>query len=431
MERMLDHYRLSGDGAYETFKEESASMQAMTHDLTAYGKDITFLSLCRIPKYQTPGYVTFYVLTPEGLRAFQEEGERIKIGRVPASEFGRELLDELTNTTGLVAVIDDIKYIVSDIAIPTVGLRASVNGDMVSERQNLFRDMHFADAIYAKDEKKNEKIHFVYREEELEGASAPVRKIFAALGGAFAPVGQTILSDVADFVEREGVMGKTEVRNWSVDHQFTDLYLEFPEVAEDIAATYGVPEGIVPGIFLCTSDIGKSSIIVRGTCRLKGSTKSVLTDEVTIKHVGKITAETVMERANEEVFAKLRVLPETLCSLMGESVCDYSDLDLSTSKGQQENSDIVGDLIETLAKTALADAGKANRTALVEALVAEINPEIPYTKYDIAVLFMGMPDRISGLDRFTEEKIARACAKVPFILKKDKGSAGKVVLLPA
>ncbi len=433
MSKILDNYGRNGKD-YEDFKTESAGMAEITKDLVAKGIDITFLSYCDIPSAQEEGKVSFYVLTRDYIQAFLA-GERLKIGRISLSEIGEDLLDELKATTGLMCIIRDEKYIVSDIAIPTLGIRASVNGDMTTGRQNLIRNMHFADAVFA----KNEKIHFVYREEQIgtKADDSPImaRKIFAALGGAFSPVPQTIIADMADMIGDESIMGRMDVREWCVDHLFTDLYVEFPEAAEEFKTAYGVTDNIIPGIFLCTSDIGKSSIIARGTYRIEGYSKSVVTDEVMIKHVGNLKAREICDRINGEILANVRVLPEALCSLISKEVADYSKLDLTTESGQRTNLKAMQDAIENTAKKCLSDLPAKRRKELTDRMMDEIDPSRPYTLYDVAVDFMGVPDRIEGLDRPTVEKIVKSCAKAPFVLAdKKSGSSDKesdIYLLPA
>ncbi len=418
---------------YEEFKKKTEEMAGITKEIVVRGGDITFLSLCDVPEVQEPGKVVFYVLNEAYLSDFMNNGGKLRCGRVAEEEIGAELLDELRNTTQLMIMVKEEKYLVSDIAVPTLTIRASVSGDNTIHRQNLIRNMHLADAILG----KNENIHLVYREtqigEKADGTPIIAKKIFAGLGGTYRLVPQTILSEAADLIADEAVLGKMEVEAWSVDQRFTDLYLDFPEAAEDFAAMYKIDDTIHPGVFLCTSDVGASSVIVRGVYR-KGRSY-VITDEVAIKHVGAITPKDILERVNEDVFANIRKLPEALSELIGRSVLDYTKLNLSTEAGASANFSAVSGVIEKTFKKALKNVLPAKRQkALIECMVDEINSSLPYTLYDIAVDFISVPERIEGLDPVTLNEVRKACAKVPFILGDKKTAEKKeeeIVLLPA
>jgi hypothetical protein len=433
IEKILDNFTVKGTN-FEDFKNESQAMADITKDVVIKGGDIIFLSLCDIKERQIPGKAMFYVLSEEYISDFLLQGKPLRIGTIPVENIGEELLEEIRNTTGLIAVINNDKYIVSDIAIPTLSLRASVSGNMSINRQNLIRNLHFADAIIS----KNENIHFVYR--EIEGVKETgdkyiVRKIFAALGSQFCAVPQTIITDAANIVADEGVLGTVNTREWLIDHEFTDLYLEFPDVAEELCTSYKLPDEVTPGVFMCTSDVGSSSIIARGVFR-KGRSY-VITDEVMIKHVGNIVPEDVVKRINDEIFPNIRKLPETLALLIGEEIADYSKLDLTKEKDAGKNFNAVLNLLEKTSKKVLKGVLPAKRQkALLECMADEINSTIKYTLYDIAIDFISVPDRVEGLDNVTLTELRKACAKVPFVLADNIHPSTvekeeEIVLLPA
>ena len=432
IQKIKDNYREAGD-TFEEFKRVNREITDITMDKVVYGSNITFLSLCEVPEVQMEGKVIFYILNGEYIRNFLESGRRLVVGRVSKNEIPDELLNELRNTTGLMAIIGDDKYIVSDIAIPTLTIRASVSGNLTINRQNLIRNLHLADAILS----KNEKIHIVYREVEVpteDGGMITIRKILAGLGSAYQMVPQTIITKTAEKLKSESVLGDMEVRDWSIDHIFTDLHVEFPDAAKDFQAMYKLPEAITPGVFLCTSDVGKSSVIARGVYRLKGS--YVITDEVMIKHTGDITPESVTEKIDEEIFTNIRKLPEALSELIGRDIIDYSKVDLSSETGAAKNHEAVLDTLESTLKKVLKSVLPVKRqVALLECLVDEIDSSRPYTLYDIATTFMSIPDRVEGIDEVTLTDVRKACAKTPFILidKKSikKEEEAEIVLLPA
>lgn len=417
---MLENRFLKSGSALDDFKEVNEALAGITYNIEVLGRDLTFLSLCDIPEKQVPGKVVFYVFNEETLADFFE-GKKLQVGAISEESIGEELLDELRKTTGLVVIHrpTEQRFIVSDLAIPTLTIRAQVNGDATINRQNLVRNMHFADTIIA----RNERVNMVYREEN------GVKKIFACMGRQFKLIRQTIIADMADKIMGDEIMGKASVMNWSVDHSFTELNLVFPKLKEDFEAAYKVT-GITPGVQLMTSDIGRCSIIARGVY-YKGHSY-VITDEVQIKHVSSVTSENVLRAVNEGIFDKVRVFPELCATLIGKEVLDYSSIDLSTAEGQTKNREAITELYKKCVRSVLkADLPVKRQKELLEALNDEINPSIPYTLYDIAMTFIELPDRIAGVDYVTTMHVRKACAKAPQVIAKQAKSIEETLYLTA
>lgn len=422
IERMIDTYSCKGN-SIETFKEENAKIAENTKEICARSGDIIFLSLCEIPEFQIEGKVTFYVLSNEYITDVLQKGSRFRVGTLNEDELGEELLDELKSTTGLMAIIDGVKYLVSDLAIPTLTIRAGVGGDETISRQNLFRNLHFADALIH----RNAPVHFVYREGvNLEGKT--VRKILAGFGAAYTYVPQTIMYDAAEEILKDGILGEASVKYWEISHEYTDIEIMFPEMKDTFSKEYGV-DSLIPGVFMCTSDIGKSSVIVRGV--LYSGSSYVIIDEVMIKHVGNITKDDILEKVREDIFPKIRTYPEILAKLIGEYALDYSKIDLTTEKGCEKNLKGMTELNEKIMRSCFKGIIPLKRMKqLIECMNDEINSSIKYTLYDVALNFLSIPERVEGFDRVTINEIKKAAAKVPAHLEKKTPKKEDVVLLP-
>ncbi len=404
-----DHYRETG-ADYEVFKSKVSDMVGITKDITVRGGDVELLSYCDIPEVQEEGKLKFYVLSDSYIQDFLS-GKRLVIGGVPKDAFPEELIEEMIATTGLVAVIGNEKYLVSDLAIPTLSLRASVSGDKTINRQNLIRNLHFADAIIS----KNDTIHFVYR--EVDG----VKKIFAALGSQYSYIPQSVITDAADIIMVEEKVGKAEVCRYEIDHDFTTITLSLPELSEAVKDDYSLPHAITPGIYLATSDTGSSSITARSV--YYSGRGMVILDEVMIKHVGKITGEMIVEKVNESLLANIRLLPETLSELIGMPIMDYSKVDLSTERGARKNMEKMSSILsKSMSKYLKGAMAKKTQKEILTCLMDELNSNVQYTLYDIAILFLELSARIEGVNAQTLYDIQKACAVVPFKLKKDMTS---------
>ena len=426
MSKLIDGLNLSGKD-FEEFDKESTDLAKATKLVTEKGGDVIFLSLCRIPELQEEGKLSFFILTPETLEGVQN-GEHLKVGRVAINAFGEELANEMAATTGLCAIIRDEKYLISDIALPTMTLRSGVKGDVTIHRQNLIRDMHLADGIFSK---PKDNILFVYREEEVaEGVFA--KKIFATMSKAYTYIPQTIVGDIAKTIMDEKTLGKASVREWEVNHLFTSLNLAFREAGEDISLAYKLPRECIPGVRISTSDVGKASVTVQGIVYAEGS--YLITDEIEHKHAGEISPKEILNLAKKEIFDKVRLLPETLGRLIGRSVADYASVNLATEEGREKNLLEMQDCITLIMRDCFKGTLPQKRQdALLECLFSEVMSDIPYTLYDVASTFLSIPLRIEGdIDRKTLDDVRKACARVPYYLdeeyekrkaKKRKGAA--------
>lgn len=246
-------------------------------------------------------------------------------------------------------------------------------------------------------------------------------------------VPQTILTEIIDKFREDNVVGKIEVHDWSIDHSWTRIYIDFPELAEDFAAMYKLPEKIIPGLLLQTSDVGLCSVTVRSTYRIGRS--YVVAEEVMQKHTLSADADEIKEKVEKEIFATIRKLPETLMDLLGKYVYGDETTDLTKAAEARKNAKAVEALYKAVVKNVLQPVlGAKCSKALLEALIMEINPDVLYTMYDVAILFMGIADRLEGLSKAALEKLRKACATIPYVLeklnKKEEDNEEELILLP-
>ena len=417
---------------FAALANELQLMDDNTHILEVRAKAITFLSIANLEKYSEPGKTAAYVLSDEYVKAFVERGEKLHLVMLDDEKIGAELVAEAKRTSGLIALIDGVFYTVSASAISTLSLRCGVSGNNTAIRSNIARDLHVADGCFI----NNEKITVVYRKAfDSKAAGGAVYKIFAFLGTQYRKVPQKTLTRVLEKVGAEYILGTPALNSYEISQEFTDIYVDFPDAAADFKATYGLSHDVVPGLFLCTSDTGASSVIVRGTYRIGKS--YVIVSELMRKHTSGISAEEIVKEADEVIFPQFRKLPETLSELMGLPVVNYTALDLTSAEGAEKNFEKVSGLIMALSKklfTAKVLGGK-QRKLLEGELIDEINSSVHYTYYDIALTFMGIPERLSGLARPTKDEISKACAKAPFTLldmvKKSETEEERPILLSA
>lgn len=387
------------------FEEETQKMVDCTKLKDVTSVQVEFLAYCSVPSAQRVDAYPFYRLTEESIERFLN-GESLSVSYIKKT-YAPDLLEECVNTSQLLCIVEGEKYLVSEYAIPTLTLRASVGGDKTINRVNLIRNLHLADAFFSKE---NGHARIIYREDGNN-----IKKIFAFLGNFYHLMPQTILGDVVNFIEDEAILGKMEVKEWKIDHRFSHIYVEFPEGAEDFIEMYDLPDKIVPGVSILTSDTGCSSLSVRGTYRIKGTV--ITSCEYLKKHNAEIKAEDILKTVDEKIFTDVRKLPETLVRLMSP-ILDYSKIDIKTEEGGIKHLEKFKDLAEETLLKCVSDIGKKRIDAILEQLMEEIAEDMPYSFYDVAIILMDLENRVTGLDRETESNFRKGLAKIPYVLEK-------------
>lgn len=407
-ERLLDSWSASGEDI-SSFKKEVREISASTSTKLIRYRDLKVLSHF---ESSDPKILKFYMLDPNEIwenvsgRKVLREAKMSRAGF--ASRGITKLLDEFENTTKLLLQADGNIYFTSMNMLSTLGLRTDIAGNAMLE-PSTERDL-----LIAKRLDSDEELTAIIRNQ------GGVRKIYSTLSSKYPYVPQSLCADILDRVEAEGKLGTAVGYKWKVDNQFAEIYVEFPDKATELMTIYGFDRAVIPGLFICKSDVGESSIVVRSTWRVGNSV--TLLDEFRRKHSGKIEVDEILEGIDEIVFSKYTLLPEKLCDLMLQTITDPAWHSLSTSKFRSANKKAVEGVLKSIFKEIkLVDATtKAIEKELFEALCDEIDYDLDYTAYDICMMVMTLPERkISGMPAAYVTPLAKACGKAPYC-KYDK-----------
>lgn len=407
-ERLLDSWSASGEDI-SSFKKEVREISASTSTKLIRYRDLKVLSYF---ESSDPKILKFYMLDPNEIwenvsgRKVLREAKMSRAGF--ASRGITKLLDEFENTTKLLMQADGNIYFTSINMLSTLGLRTDIAGNAMLE-PSTERDL-----LIAKRLDSDEELTAIIRNQ------GGVRKIYSTLSSKYPYVPQSLCADILDRVEAEGKLGTAVGYKWKVDNQFAEIYVEFPDKATELMTIYGFDRAVIPGLFICKSDVGESSIVVRSTWRVGNSV--TLLDEFRRKHSGKIEVDEILEGIDEIVFSKYTLLPEKLCDLMLQTITDPAWHSLSTSKFRSANKKAVEGVLKSIFKEIkLVDATtKAIEKELFEALCDEIDYDLDYTAYDICMMVMTLPERkISGMPAAYVTPLAKACGKAPYC-KYDK-----------
>jgi hypothetical protein len=233
-----------------------------------------------------------------------------------------------------------------------------------------------------------------------------------------------VVPEIAERICDDDILGEPEVNYWFVNHDICETCITFPEIASETAKAYDkLPDQVLPGILLRSSDTGKSCVDVKAVAFIGNSRHYIILETKKRKHTGEVDVDQFVEDANEVILENVRTLPELLQNMTenviyeaGSGKANFAKVRLAISK-----------TIKYCGLTKII--GKKREKELKTALVAELNPDRDYTEYDIAAMIMKIGDRISEVTQFMRDQLGEACAKAPFAFKHDDDD-DELYLLP-
>lgn len=398
---LLDDFALRGN-TYEDFKRDLQMMADATEVAVTNGKVVELLSLDRVQKHYADykNKTLFYILNDELVDGFINFGEQLKLAMVANEDIGQELLQEMTNTSGLLLYFDKEKYLVSQRALKTLSQRAGISGPLTVSRHNLTRDLHLADSLISKEEP----LSFVYR--HADG----VNKIFTALSGKYVLNRQDII--IKAFEHPDFPFKDCTVKDYYIDNFITELRCNMPSNDDTF----------VPGIMVKNSDVGESSLLVRTIVSLGDS--YVITSETALSHDKNcFTFDNLLTKTFAEAWKAFNadsfIQQVNAFKNLKRGVLDYSAVDLSTAAGRETNQTKMEEIIEELASHMFGDLLSVKLLRIVTTeLCNEIIASQQYTYYDIALMFIKAPEIIAEKDEYTKVSLRRELKHLPDYLEK-------------
>lgn len=222
------------------------------------------------------------------------------------------------------------------------------------------------------------------------------KKVYAVLGSRYKEIPQyPVIQKLLDAFESE--MGQADVLKYHIDNFNTEIFVEFPQKANEFARIYSLPDRIVPGVRIQMSDVGDSSFIINGTIKHGPSTVFVPGAEYSRAHTKKADIDEILSEVSNRVFPEYTKVPERLLELITIKVADYE-------KAIQGAAKFCG--IEKA-------IGKKHFMQMVDELCASCSGSQQYTAYDIAVKFIDVADDLleGRSDPKTISMIRSACIK--------------------
>ena len=217
------------------------------------------------------------------------------------------------------------------------------------------------------------------------------------------------LVDLYKLINEDKTLGKAKLTHWESNQGYSSVTIEFPEAAKSFQEKYNLPVKLVPGIKMTSSDCGLSSLVVSGTYRVDGTDSTIIVNEYSRKHSGKIVISNIMDVVKETIIQKLESFAKAVSNLTKKTLGDF---DLTTEQGKQRNREAIKVAINNgFTKLSLNRILGQKRSTLVKKHMFDSADEsMAYTYYDMAEMFLHLETYIYRTDGTTTlGKTARDC----------------------
>lgn len=390
--QLHDSFELRGTKCNEFF-DALESMDKITSYDTFSSEDIELLSVDKEKTTDTELYVTHHVggATPKN--------RLLNIEKLREKGASDELIAEAINGNRLFMRINNKLYFTSDALFDTLSSRLDLKGGRL-RTPSKGRDAYVIETMK----------EVPFRTRIMFRKDAKIKKVFSAFSNRYAAIPQRILKTVISNISDNG-LDRYVCKEWLVTHSISEIYLEFPEKAKDFSTLYGLPNEVVPGLYLATSDTGNCSITARETWTVNGV--RCFKNSFKREHKGKVDSLQILEEIDKNIFSNYTLVPEKLCELQMIEIKDVKE----TYKSIFEQIGVV------------AAVKKDIKKKLYEELCAEIDPALTYTAYDIAVTIMCLPGRCHGLSPSAQDNLNNIVIKAVFAdYTKNEKKAEKIYL---
>lgn len=398
---LSDHYHAEGKGLqefYSTLNKFSASTSVAEVD----PGNCDILSIIEVG-----GVKQLIRMTPS--EPVKTEGNKLVMEIQPydrkafVDRFSEEIVNEAENTGFYMCMTKDMTkaFPVSNLAMLSIQNRTGISGD-----SSLGRNMTIAER-FQKISESQAKLNIVScLDSDLGNKNS--RKIFGVMSDGYIHIEQDLIKKIIDKIlddNAEG-LGKPECKHWEVDHTISRVYLEFPDAEKELQETYKLPDSMIPGLMIETSDIGMSAFRLKGYFRTKNSL-FFCAEDFTKKHTGEDAEEDILLKAvNERIFPKFTIYPEKLFNLLGIEVIE---VDIPEVDRVETLNEVFEDVFKYTGLDTLL--GKRRMKAIKAVFDEEFNKNEAVSGYDIAQFVLGL-DQIAdfkskNLKRNVQEMTAR------------------------
>lgn len=414
---LLDNWCVSGSD-YAEFKETLTELSNCTEFVHVDPVEVSVMS------YRTTDEecARFWELCPCNTGSPQTTvlSRKLMLDSVLAQGDHEQLLKDTFNNVGMLFVANGRVFFPAEKVVSR-GLVQFGAGGSAMTRPSYERDLYIASLF-----KHAKTSTFVIR--EIAGA----KKLVSILSARYKAFPQSALCEIIDAIDFKDC-GAMTTRLWTIDNWVSNIYVEFPEKADEIKTYYDLKDDFVPGLWLQTSDTGDASVKIFPTWRKGCSISYVEKAAVKKAHSGTVNLETMLANIEKMAFAEYRKMPEAMCDLMAQTLTNPS-WDLSNVKDVEKNRKMIESVIKKAFRTLhiTKAIGKGNKKELCDQLCMEFSGSAPYTAYDVAASLMSLPGRLDGVHPQTLHNLENAVSEAPYIkygVSKDDAESEEELIL--
>lgn len=379
---------------YEEFEEHLAELSDKTVSILAETNDVHVMSLiidtrdaCIVSGFThmspTQIYERVIEAKEEGcyLALYAQQGRPYQLCKVKLNFLNADLIKQVEKTK-LVLCINKKVYVVGVTAIPTVIKQAEMGGA-------VYYDCGFAIGLAINWHiRRNVTLNFIAREVDAN------RLIVAVHSEKYVAIPQAALLQTYAAMDFDAKKPDAEDCCWEITQDMSKCWCDLPEIQEECIDAYELPDRIVPGIKLQSSDTGLSSVIAQCYWRFDGSNAIILGDICKSRHMGEFSPAAFATEAKTMLFNKVRSVPERLLELL-KIECNNPVLTIESVFEQVRK------------KKEFQAFSKRRFNEIVSQLSNEFMDKRTYTAYDVAMAIFTVPDRVSGAKKNELEQLQK------------------------
>ncbi len=158
-------------------------------------------------------------------------------------------------------------------------------------------------------------VKILYREFRKDGYC--LKKVFGFFSNVYGMIPQhQIVEGTVEPISK--AMGGAAVKNFRISHEHTEMWLDFPEKAREFSATYQIKDNIIPMLCIRTSDVGTSSLIIRGGFRMDGKQwyEFLPGSYIFRQHTNRVDPAKLVQTASDVIFPEYVKVPERMVDLL-------------------------------------------------------------------------------------------------------------------
>ena len=403
---LLDIWHETGSD-FAGFKQKIQDITESTYTVPVQLSDMQLLPV--ITEESTEKRVALHVY--DALLSLQKSHSTsgLSIEKCMENNMPDEFLTEVKERTKLLVRLQDGTsriFFTSSYLCRDLAARAQLAGDAIYTPSEL-RDAYIMSLLA----NTNKKAYAVIRKSS-DASMGIFHKMFGLPSYGYCYIPQTTLLDIIS--ELDSMLGKSACEFWEIDHSISRIWLSYPGKAEDISKVYGLPDTLIPGVLLETSDTSDCSLRVVATWKRDSGARATI-GVYEREHRGRFDFAKAIKQVKDDLMPTYTELPERLCELM--------TIDLP---------DPAAAIAKTISMLNVAKKiGSKVANSLRDCLQDELTPGQKMTGYDLAMLFMDLPGRYPGEQRY-KEFFEKAAGSVAFLdYDKIAAATSTVVLVPA